>query len=439
MNRRNFLTGTGNIFSLAIASSFLNWLPDFTPVGIDDYKKPKDEWEKVKAMFNLSEEYLYMSALLISSHPKPVREAIEYYRQRLDRENVTYFRKTNRQKQNLAREAAANYLGVEAKNIALTDSTTTGIATIYNGLNLAKSDEIILGANDYYSTYESIRLKVERSSAKMVEIGIYEQTEHASKEKLVQMVTDAITKNTKVIALTWVHSGTGIKLPVKEITDAVKQINDRRSEKRQILVVVDGVHGFGIENFTINDLGCDFFIAGCHKWLFGPRGTGLIWGSTSAWDNVRPTIPSFLDPRAWNAWQQDEDLPTTNAALMSPGGFKAFEHVWALTDAFDFHQSIGKDKIQERTHQLASQLKEGLIKIDNLQLRTPMSNTLSSGIICFDVEGKDPWTVVNSLRDKKIIASVTPYASRHARLTPSIYNSQEEIERVIFEMNSIVS
>jgi isopenicillin-N epimerase len=438
MNRRNFISNTTGLMGIAIGSTVLKWIPDKWKSELSSKLESFDDWNDVKSMFKLNKDFIFMSALLISTHPKQVREAIEHYRDLLDKENVPYFRKNNRKKQNLARENAAKYLGVEARNIALTDSTTTGIATIYNGLNLEKSDEIILGSNDYYSTYESIRLRVERSGAKMVEIPIYEKTSLANKETLTDMVIKSISKKTKVIALTWVHSGTGLKLPIQSITNSVKQINRQRPKNNQIMVVVDGVHGFGVEDFIISDLGCDFFIAGCHKWLFGPRGTGIIWGSDEAWKKVRPTIPSFLDSRAWNAWQQDEELPSTNAATMSPGGFKAFEHIWALSEAFEFHEKIGKKKIMDRCHQLSKQIKEGLSELRNIKLITPMESSLSSGIICFDVIGTDPWKVNNELKNKNIIASVTPYSTRHLRLTPSIYNSEQEIETVLSELKKIV-
>jgi selenocysteine lyase/cysteine desulfurase len=55
-----------------------------------------------------------------------------------------------------------------------------------------------------------------------------------------------------------------------------------RPEDR-VFLCVDGVHGFGVEAATPAALGCDSLVAGCHKWLFGPRGTGLIWGRSDAW------------------------------------------------------------------------------------------------------------------------------------------------------------
>ena len=83
-----------------------------------------------------------------------------------------------------------------------------------------------------------------------------------------------------VLALTWVHSDTGLKLPVRQIADALVPINAVRPLAARALLCVDGAHGLGVEDATVADLGCDFLVAGTHKWLFGPRGTGLVWDCT---------------------------------------------------------------------------------------------------------------------------------------------------------------
>jgi selenocysteine lyase/cysteine desulfurase len=53
------------------------------------------------------------------------------------------------------------------------------------------------------------------------------------------------------------------------------------------------------------------------------------------------------------------EAPINFSDLCSPGGFLAFEHRWSLNEAFDFHMKIGKARVEERTHQLSSMLKEG--------------------------------------------------------------------------------
>src|SRR6185436_20026490 len=141
----------------------------------------------------------------------------------------------------------------------------------------------------------------------------------------------------RVIALTWVHSITGVKLPLRAIADAVAQVNRGRDEKARIILCVDGVHGLGVEDVDLPALGCDFFAAGTHKWIFGPRGTGVIWGKPESQHLVDPTIPPFTPAGA-------KQLETTGDApwgySMTPGGFHSFEHRWALAEAFRFHLHI---------------------------------------------------------------------------------------------------
>jgi isopenicillin-N epimerase len=106
-------------------------------------------------------------------------------------------------------------------------------------------------------------------------------------------------------------------------------------------------------------------------------------------------------------------------------------HQWALPEAFEFHRRIGPGRIISRTQELARQLTEGLARMPHVRLITPVDERLSSGIVCFDVEGILPRAVVRRLRDRRIVATVTPYATMHARLTPSILNTEAEIEMAL--------
>lgn len=391
-----------------------------------------DEWSAVRSEFDLSDDYIHMSALLISSHPRAVRRAIEMYRREIDLNPVMYLQQHNRRLLTRARTAAAEYLDVDPNDMALTDSTTMGLGLLYGGLRLAPQQEVLTTTNDYYATHEALRAAADRSAALVREITLYEHGEDVSEDVLVHRLTSAIVPTTRAMALTWVHSSTGLKLPLQALGEAIARMNDDRDEDSRVLLCVDGVHGFGVEDVTMKELRADFFAAGCHKWLFGPRGTGILWGRKNAWAAVRPTIPSFVDDAAWEAWLEDrEPRGPSTAARLTPGGFKAFEHQWAMPEAFEFHRRIGKQRVAERTHDLARQLKEGLADMPHVRVITPMDDRLSAGIVCFDVEGLTPHAVVRRLRDRHIIATVTPYATMHARLTPSICNTEEEIEIVL--------
>ena len=381
-------------------------------------------WSSVRAQFSLDPRLTNFATFLLAPHPHQVRVAIARHARALDRDAKRYLDRQedrNRADQRV-RNAAARYLDANADEIALTDSTTMGLGLLYGGLRLEEDDEVITTTHDFYSTHESLRLRALRTGAQVRKVRLYQNARATSVDELVSAVRRAVTPKTRVVALTWVHSSTGVKLPIRAIADVLPT---------RVVLCVDGVHGFGVEAATPRQLGCDFLASGCHKWLFGPRGTGIIWGRAKAWDAVTPTIPTF-DGRAFRPWMEGRAPDLPRSAAMTPGGFHTFEHRWALAEAFDFRRRIGRGRTATRTHQLAQRLKNGLAEIKRVRLVTPQSAALSAGIVCFEVDGQEPFDLVERLYARhRIVASVTPYANRYVRLGPSILNTPAEVDRVV--------
>jgi selenocysteine lyase/cysteine desulfurase len=438
LDRRDFLSRTG----VALAGSVLAaGRPDeatSAPAHGAAEARPGDDWERVRADFALADDVVHMSAMLLASHPRPVREAIERHRRGLDANPVAYLADNYGRLTEAARAAAGRYVGVKGDAIALTDSTTMGLGLVYNGLRLRPDQEILSTEHDFYVTHASIRLAAARTGASIRKIALYDRIADVSGDQIVDRIARAVGPKTRVLALTWVHSSTGLKLPLRRIGGALAHTNASRPEEDRILFCVDGVHGFGNQDLDFADLGCDFLIAGCHKWLFGPRGTGIVAGTEAAWRSLLPTIPSFIDGRAWSAWTGGGGLPEpVTAATMTPGGFKPFEHVWALPEAFAWQEAIGQSRVRDRTHALAGQLKDGLAGIRGVRLHTPRAEALSAGIVSFDLDGSSPHDAVKRLRERKIVASVAPYATPHVRLTPSICNTPAEVDAALRAVREI--
>ncbi|MEZ4848463.1 MAG: aminotransferase class V-fold PLP-dependent enzyme [Bacteroidia bacterium] len=260
----------------------------------------------------------------------------------------------------------------------------------------------------------------------MRKIDLYQESATTSVGEITDNLKKSIGPKTRFVALTYVDSSTGVKLPIKEIAAVIQELNHSRDQARRIYLCVDAVHAFGIENFRIQDLGCDFLAAGTHKWLFGPRGTGILYGKEDAWDVIDPVIPPYSV--AYNRWIEGKPIePISFFQKMTPGGFHSFEHRWALKEAFHYHLEIGKNNIQTRTHYLNTLLKEGMSHIPHIIFHTPYSSELSAGIVCFEVKGMSAKTVIQKLKEAKIIGSMAPSKQIFARLTPSILNTEEDI------------
>jgi len=178
-------------------------------------------------------------------------------------------------------------------------------------------------------------------------------------------------------------------------------------------------------------LGADFFCAGTHKWMFAPRGTGVLWGRADRWPLLRPTIPSFADLALYEAWLKGETPGPTTAAMVSPGGFQAYEHQWAMGAAFEMHAKMGRARVASRIRALNDRLKQGLADMRQVRLHTPMEAEVSAGINAFEVAGMKPEQVVAKLLEKNIIASTSPYRVSYARLSAGLMNDEREVDAAL--------
>jgi selenocysteine lyase/cysteine desulfurase len=389
------------------------------------------DWDSVRDQFPLDPEVAHFAAFVLAAHPRPVAEAVERHRAGLDADTHAYLASTEQDAESGVRVAAAEYLGAGGgAEVGLTDSTTMGLGLLYGGLRVRPDQEVLTTEHDFYSTHQAWALRSAASGTAVRRVRLYDDPASASVDEIVGRLAGAVTPATRVVAITWVHSGTGVKLPVRAIADALGPLNGGRSPDDQLLLCVDGVHGLGAEATAVGDLGCDFLVAGTHKWLFAPRGTGIVWGRASAWPAVAAAIPAF-EPNSFGEWSAGLPPSPMDGLRFTPGGYHSFEHRWALAEAFRFHLDIGRDRVAARTAEQATQLKAGLAEIDGVRLVTPAAEELSAGIVCFDVDGQEPPEVVGALEGEGIATSVTPYAEAHVRAGPSIVTTPDQVDALV--------
>ncbi|GAA0919951.1 aminotransferase class V-fold PLP-dependent enzyme [Nonomuraea longicatena] len=384
------------------------------------------DWASVRAQFVLPRDTADLAAFVLARHPAPVRKAIRAHRDRLDADPHYY---PEPDPDLAARTAAARLLGGRPEDVALTDSTTMGLGVLYGGLRLRPGQEVLTTEHDFLATHEALRLRTERDGATARRIRLYDDPATASVEQITARLRRALRPRTRVVAVTWVHSSTGVRLPIREMASVVAEANRGRAEADRALLCVDAVHGFGAVAAGVGELGCDFLATGTHKWLFGPRGTGILWGRR--WDAVVPLITSFGQVSFDHFFFGSSEHPI-DGAYHTPGGYKAFEHRWALDRAFSFIGAIGMDRVHARIQALAARLKSGLAELRHVRLATPASPALSAGLVCLSIDGMQPIEAVGRLRlEHRIIASTTPYRESLLRFGTTILNTPEEVDKAI--------
>jgi selenocysteine lyase/cysteine desulfurase len=401
------------------------------------------DWRAVRELFPLSTDLIHLSTFLFVSQPKPVAEMVELYRRKIDEDTLwidrAAFAESEGRPFSALKRSIAGYVGGTADELCMTSNATQALAMAYHGLRIRSDQEILTTEHDHYSQHESIRFASERSGCGVRYVSLYDDGATANAAEMVSRLERAIRPKTRAIGVTWVHSCTGVKLPIPPVAEAVARANRGRTPADRCLLLVDGTHGFGNQDVDAARMGADFFATSTHKWLFGPRGTGFLWGRSDVWPEMRPTIPTF-DPEApetWDAWMNRKSLPPTKAKFVSPGGFLAFENLLGVKAAVELHQSIGRDHIAARIRELNSAFREGAAKIPGVTLHTPNDPEVSGGITCYEVRGLKPSEVEERLNEKRIRTTTSPYKVSYARVGAGIVNFPEEIDAVLREIQTL--
>ena len=391
------------------------------------------DWAAVRAQFAAPPQDVHLDGFVLAVPPRAVRDAVQAYRRQLDVDGVAALGRREASIEDGVRQAAARYMGTEPELVALTDSTTMGVGLVFGAARLAPGDELVVSDHDFYATREAVRFAAARTGAAVRTVRLYGDPARARPDALVDRLLGAVGPRTRMVAVTWVHSASGVRYPVRALADRLEAVNAQRPPVERVLLVVDGVHGFGSEGTAVADLGCDVFASSGHKWICGPRGTGVLWARRSAWTRFAPVIPTF-DGATYEAWRTGHPVPVRSqvwGAAMTPGGFHSFENRWALAEAFDFHLQLGREAVAARIAVLTERLRTGLRRLQNVQLVSPEDPALRSPLVCFTVRDQDPARAVDALRLKGVRLSVTPYRDEFVRAGCPLWVDERGVDRAL--------
>jgi selenocysteine lyase/cysteine desulfurase len=381
-------------------------------------------WDHVKQQFTQNTSgMLDFAAMVAGTRPDVVVQALRDRAADLDGGGYAFWLREDGQLRDDALQAANRYLNVQNGQVAFTHSTSMGLAQVLGGVHIKPGMEILISANEHQVAMETLTLRARREGTPFRRVRLYRSSVTLSSDEIVQNLANDIRPWTRVLLLAWVYSSDGVKLPIADIAGLVADVNRNRPDEERVLFVVDGVHGFGIERDDFPTLGCDFLVAGCHKLLYGPRGTALICGTEASWRQVVPWVAKLSGSSRFPG------------ADHVPGGVKVYENIYALKESFEFHLDIGKGEIADRLHALAAVLKQRLGAITGVTVRTPVSPALSAAMVCFDVCDVPADTVKQSLLEFKVMASTSAWdlheGRNHVRLSVSLALDEGDVQTVV--------
>ncbi|MFI0820785.1 aminotransferase class V-fold PLP-dependent enzyme [Streptomyces sp. NPDC021098] len=278
--------------------------------------------------------------------------------------------------------AAAQILGCEPDDIAITDSATRAWSLAFYSIPFQPGDRILASSVEYGSNYLSL-LHVARRAGAVVEVLPNDAFGRVDVAALRAMLDDRV----KAVVMTHVPSHSGIVNPIAEIGAAVRTTG--------ALYLVDACQSIGHLPIDVKKVGCDFLSACGRKYLRGPRGTGLLYMNPRAAENIDPLMVG-LDGARWLGGSHYTIAP----------GAKRFE-TWevnavarlGLGAALTYALETGIETSWARIASLGRTLRRELHAIPGVELLERVDDEGDlAGIVGFTIDGHEPEEIRQAMR-----------------------------------------
>jgi selenocysteine lyase/cysteine desulfurase len=384
--------------------------------GLSKTEGSERYWQLVKENFPFENGLSYFNNASLGPSPEIVRHATEKFRRTLDSFPSKYMWGAWQEEKEEVRRKAARLFGVSAEEIALIHNTTEGMNIVAASLALNPGDEVILADHEHPSGTIPWQYWQETRGIKLVRPTL--PILPKSPAEIVDLYRSAITPKTKVISMCHMINTNGMILPVKEVSQIARP--------RGIIVVVDGAQAAGMLTVNLKNLGCDFYAASSHKWVFSPKGMGIFYAKKDS----QPLIKPLIVARGYEdrSIRRFENYNTRN-----------LPELLGLGTAIDFLNLIGPGTIEKRVYVLKKYFREKMKDKPHFHVKTPLHDELSAGIVTVEIKGKDVKDVARMLMEKYHIncRPMFTFGLNGIRISLAVYNTRGDIDYLIRSMEEI--
>lgn len=371
---------------------------------------------------------VYLDSAASAQQPAAVIDAVANY-QRHDHANV------HRGVHTLSHRATEAYEGARDKlqafinadkrsEIILTSGTTESINLVAQSFcrpKIGPGDKILITHLEHHSNIVPWQLLCEQTDAELL-VAPMDELGQLDLDVLRALLTDDIV----LLAIGHVSNALGTVNPIKEIIGWAKE--------RNIAVLVDGAQGVPHMAVDVQDLDCDFYAFSGHK-MFGPTGTGVLYGREALLDAMPPwqgggdmILEVRLDGTTFN------DLPYKFEA-----GTPGIAGVIGLGAAVDYLTGLGMDRIARQEKDLLEYMMTKLGDIEGVRLiGTAAQKASVQSFMLDDIHPHDLGTIL----DHQGVAIRTGHHCAMpvmeffglpgtARASIALYNNSDDVDRLV--------
>ena len=417
IDRRRFLSSVGKglglmaLSSATVASLFKNiqaageHIDHLSPI---EAAADEDYWATIQQAFSVTRGIINLNNGGVSPSPRIVTEAfVRYTWQQEDATAYTMWQILEPQSETI-RTGLAEIFGCDPEEIAITRNASESLEILLMGMDFKSGDEILTTTQDYPRMLTTLRQREMREGLKLNLIKIPIAPKNV--DEIAAAFERAVTPKTKLILISHQINLTGQINPVKKVCELARA--------RGIETIVDGAHSFAQFDFKRDDLGCDYFGTSLHKWIYAPKGTGMLYVRKEKIPHVWALMASEV--RNKNDIRKYEEIGTHSAAMRL-----------AIGESILFHNAIGAKRKEERLRYLSRYWMNRIKDIPKVGFNTSFEPRQSCAIANFKIDGVDPVQLGGYLMSKHHIFT-TPIVHDEftgIRITPNVYTTLWELDR----------
>ena len=376
----------------------------------------EDFWFTIQNSFSVTRGIINLNNGGVSPSPRIVTDAlVRYIWQQEDATAYTMWQILEPQSETI-RTGLAELFGCDREEIAITRNASESLETLLLGLDLKSGDEVLTTTQDYGRMLTTIRQRELREGIKLSLIKIPIPPKDVN--EITAAFERAITPRTRLIQMAHMVNITGQITPVKAVCEMARA--------RGIETIIDGAHSFAQFEFKQKDLNCDYFGTSLHKWLYAPKGTGMLYVKR---DKIAKVWPLFAaEEKQKSDIRKFEEVGTHSAAPRL-----------AIGEALLFHQGIGAKRKEARLRYLSRYWMDKLKDIPKVRFNTSFDPNQMCAIANVQIEGLDQGKIGSYLFSKHRIFT-TPIVHEEftgLRITPNLYTTLPELDRFCEVMAAI--
>ncbi|MEZ5010452.1 MAG: aminotransferase class V-fold PLP-dependent enzyme [Bacteroidales bacterium] len=356
LNRRGFINRSMAAMAGAVlAPAWVNAaasLQEDVPPGLQG-AVDENWWRMVRSQFSLEDGLVYFNNGSLGPSPESVIDTTEKYRRILDAFPSRYMWGGWDEEKEDVRRRISGYFDTNPENIAITHNTTEGMNLFSRSFGLKPGDEIILADHEHVTGTTPYQYYCESRGVKLVRPVL--PLMPSDPGEITEVYRKAVTPRTRLISMVHMTNTNGMILPVKEISDM--------AHGKGIFVVVDGAQTAGMFRINLDRLGCDCYAASGHKWLFGPKGTGILY--------ARPEVIELLEPIILA-----HQFSKKNIRTFEDYNTRNLPEVLGLGSAIDFNNLMGQEVKEKRIYHLKHYFRSQLEGDNHSGRKTPCLMTV---------------------------------------------------------------